>query len=246
MKIVAPKPFTYRGGSRAVLLLHGFTGTAFHVRKLGKYLHEHGYTCHAPVYKGHGVDPKQLLQTGPEDWWQNVIDGYNFLKAEGYSDIAAAGLSMGGVFSLKLAAEKPVKGIVTMSAPIIKKEVSDLYRRVESYAKEFKKFQGKDNAQITNELKELNEMPTTSLENLAQTINGLRERLDSVTAPIFVLQGCLDESPYLESAQMIYDNVGSERKELKWYEQSGHVITLDKEREQVYEDIGEFLDSLDW
>ncbi|HEI9965411.1 TPA: carboxylesterase, partial [Staphylococcus aureus] len=28
--------------------------------------------------------------------------------------------------------------------------------------------------------------------------------------------------------------------------QSGHVITIDKEKEQVFEDIYQFLESLDW
>lgn len=27
MKLASPKPFTFEGGDRAVLLLHGFTGT---------------------------------------------------------------------------------------------------------------------------------------------------------------------------------------------------------------------------
>ncbi len=37
MKIVAPKPFTFKGGKRAVLLLHGFTGTTADVRMLGRF-----------------------------------------------------------------------------------------------------------------------------------------------------------------------------------------------------------------
>ena len=35
-------------------------------------------------------------------------------------------------------------------------------------------------------------------------------------------------------------------KEIKWYEESGHVITLDKERDQLHEDIYAFLEKLDW
>ena len=36
----------------------------------------------------------------------------------------------------------------------------------------------------------------------------------------------------------------SYEKELKWYEESGHIITLGPEREQLYEDIYEFLELL--
>lgn len=58
MKVVTPKPFTFKGGDKAVLLLHGFTGNTADVRMLGRYLNERGYTCHAPQYEGHGVPLK--------------------------------------------------------------------------------------------------------------------------------------------------------------------------------------------
>ncbi|BBP92335.1 hypothetical protein BsIDN1_59530 [Bacillus safensis] len=51
MKVVTPKPFTFKGGEKAVLLLHGFTGNTADVRMLGRYLNDRGYTCHAPQYK---------------------------------------------------------------------------------------------------------------------------------------------------------------------------------------------------
>ena len=68
MKLVAPKSFTFNGGNRAVLLLHGFTGSTKDVKRLGEYLQKRGFTCHAPMYRGHGGAPKhyykQLLRSG--------------------------------------------------------------------------------------------------------------------------------------------------------------------------------------
>lgn len=64
MKLVAPQPFTFEAGERAVLLLHGFTGNSADVRMLGRFLQSKGYTCHAPIYKGHGVPPEELVHTG--------------------------------------------------------------------------------------------------------------------------------------------------------------------------------------
>lgn len=116
MKLVAPKPFTFKAGKRAVLLLHGFTGTTADVRMLGRFLQKEGYTCYAPLYRGHGVPPEELVQYSPEDWWEDVEAAYAHLQSEGYDEIAVCGLSLGGVFSLKLGFSKPVKGIVTMCA----------------------------------------------------------------------------------------------------------------------------------
>ena len=49
-----------------------------------------------------------------------------------------------------------------------------------------------------------------------------------------------------ESANYIYEQVEADQKDIKWYKNSGHVITMDKEKEQLHEDILAFLESLDW
>ena len=136
MKIAQAKPFFFKHGKRAVLLLHGFTGTSADVRMLGRFLEKQGYTSLAPHYKGHGVDPEELIHTGPDEWWQDVLQGYQELKDAGYDQIAVAGLSLGGVFSLKLGNNMPVKGIVTMNAPMTMRKPERLYEGVLRYAKE--------------------------------------------------------------------------------------------------------------
>ena len=98
MRVIAPKPFMFEGGERAVLLLHGFTGNSSDVRMLGRYLQDKGYTCHAPIYKGHGVAPEELVTSGPGDGWKDVVMGYDALKRRGHDELAVAGLSLGGVF----------------------------------------------------------------------------------------------------------------------------------------------------
>ncbi|MED4935988.1 alpha/beta hydrolase, partial [Heyndrickxia coagulans] len=137
MRIVPPKPFLFEAGKRAVLLLHGFTGSSADVRMLGRFLEKKGYTCHAPQYKGHGVPPENLLHTGPSDWWQDVMNGYQLLKEKGYHEIAVAGLSLGGVFSLKLGYTVPVKGIITMCAPMYIKSEQTMYEGVVAYARKY-------------------------------------------------------------------------------------------------------------
>ena len=97
MKKMVPKPFTFEAGERAVLLLHGFAGNSADCRMLARFLEGKGYTCHGPQYKGHGVPPEELVHTGPDDWWQDVMDGYHYLKNRGHESIAAVGLSLAGL-----------------------------------------------------------------------------------------------------------------------------------------------------
>ncbi|HET7522063.1 MAG TPA: carboxylesterase [Bacillales bacterium] len=246
MKIVPPKPFTFESGKRAVLLLHGFTGNTADVRMLGRFLENKGYTCHAPLYKGHGVPPEELMKTGPEDWWQDVISGYNHLKDSGHDEIAAVGLSLGGVFSLKLGYTFPVKGIVPMCAPMTVKGLKDLKDGVDQYAREYKQYEGKDSEKVAEEMEAFRELPTDTLEGVQQLNEEVYGNIDKIDAPLFVVQARHDEMIDTKSAEMIYHKVGSEDKKIKWYEHSTHVITLGGEKEQLHHDVFTFLQRLDW
>lgn len=245
-RIKLPQPFTFKGGKRAVLLLHGFTGNSADVRMLGRFLEKKGYTCHAPHYKGHGVPPEELVTTGPSDWWKDVMLGYDFLKSKGHDEIAVAGLSLGGVFSLKLGYTVPIKGIVPMCAPMYIKSEEVMYEGVLQYARDYKKYEGKSPEQIEVEMDRFVETPMNTLKALQELIADVRHHIDHIYAPTFVVQARHDKMINIDSANIIYNSIESPRKEIKWYEESGHVITLDKERDQLHEDVFHFLESLDW
>lgn len=246
MKIKPPKPFTFKAGKRAVLLLHGFTGNSADVRMLGRYLEKQGYTCHAPQYKGHGVPPEELVHTGPDDWWEDVMNGYQFLKDNGHEEIAVAGLSLGGVFSLKLGYTVPIKGIIPMCAPMYFKSEKSMYNGILKYAKEYKQFEGKSKEQIEEEMEKFRKTPMNTLKSLQYLISDVREQVDTIYAPLFVVQARHDEMINSNSANIIYEETESTYKEIKWYENSTHVITLGPEKETLHEDIYQFLEKLDW
>lgn len=246
MKIKLPQPFTFQAGKRAVLLLHGFTGNSADVRMLGRFLEKKGYTSHAPIYKGHGVPPEELLHTGPEDWWQDVMNGYQHLKDLGHEEIAVAGLSLGGVFSLKLGYTVPVKGIIPMCAPVFFKTEEAMYDGVLQYAKEYKQFEGKSEEQIEQEMNEFRKTPMNTLKALQELIAEVRGSVDMIYNPMFVVQARNDQMINPESANIIYEEVESSQKDIKWYEKSGHVITLGPEKDSLHEDIYHFLEGLDW
>jgi carboxylesterase len=246
MKIKQPQPFTFEGGKRAVLLLHGFTGNSADVRMLGRYLEARGYTCHAPIYKGHGVPPEELVHTGPKNWWKDVMMAYDFLKRKGHEEIAAIGLSLGGVFSLKLGYTVPIKGIVPMCAPMYIKSEEVMYKGVLEYAREYKKREGKSEEQIEQEMEQFAKTPMNTLKALQDLISDVRNNVKRITSPTFVVQARHDNMINTDSANIIYNEVNADLKEIKWYEESGHVITLDKERDQLHEDVYQFLEKLDW
>lgn len=245
IKLLPPKPFYYEGGEKAVLLLHSFTSNPSDMKKLGRHLQKHQYSCYAPIYSGHGLPAEDLLTYGPSEWWKDVLDGYHFLKDKGFGEIAVVGLSLGGVLALKAGQELEVNGVVAMSVPI-QREATFLQKRVFYYAKRYKQLEGKHEEQIQLEMEELRRLPLDSLIEFQQLIDRTRDNLVRITSPIRILYGELDEPMYKESAEEIFRSVASNQKMMKGYLNSNHLMTLGPDMTDVNEDILAFLNELPW
>ncbi|MDW8799366.1 carboxylesterase [Staphylococcus xylosus] len=244
MQMKLPEPFFFEEGNRAVLLLHGFTGNSSDVRQLGRFLQKKGYTSYAPQYEGHAAPPEEILKSSPFVWLKDALDGYDFLVDKGYDEIVVAGLSLGGCYALKLSLNRDVKGIVTMCSPMYIKTEGAMFEGVLEYARNFKKYEGKDEATIQKEMDHFK--PTDTLKELQGQIEDVREHIDEVMDPLLVIQAEQDQMINTDSANIIYNESESDDKDIKWYANSGHVITIDKEKELVFEDVYNFLESLDW
>jgi carboxylesterase len=103
----------------AVLLLHGFTGSPWEVRPLGEALAARGYHVRAPQLPGHGSTPEAMLYVTHLDWEREAQQGLDGLQ--GYDRLFIAGLSMGALLALLLAARFPERvGAVALLAPALK------------------------------------------------------------------------------------------------------------------------------
>jgi carboxylesterase len=245
MKVVKPRHFFLKGGRKAVLLLHSFTSNTRDVRELAKFLHVNGFSCYAPVYKGHGLPPEQLISTDPSDWWRSVEEGYYYLNREGYSQIAVIGISLGGIFALNAGQTLNVNGIITMSVPY-KRDVNSLEDRLVKYARAFKQLEGKDKNKITYEIRELEKSSSKCLFDFQQHIETTMEGLEKIHQPIRIMYGELDEPLYKESAAIIYDSVCTNNKSVQGYPNSKHLMTLGNDQKIIHKDILSFLKQLKW
>ncbi len=227
-----------------MLLLHGFTGNSSDVRQLGRFLQKKGYTSYAPHYEGHAAPPEEILKSSPFVWFKEALDGYDFLVEKGYDEIVVAGLSLGGCYALKLSLNRDVKGIITMCSPMYIKTEGSMFDGVLEYARNFKKYEGKDETTINKEMDVF--QPSETLKELQGQIQDVRDHVDEVMDPLLVVQAEQDQMINTDSANIIYNESESDEKDIKWYANSGHVITIDKEKELVFEDVYQFLESLDW
>ncbi|GAC1368963.1 MAG: alpha/beta fold hydrolase [Aquirhabdus sp.] len=93
-------------GRIGVLLIHGLTGTPNEMKLVGKGLNRAGFTVYGMQLAGHCGDEQDLIKTTWQDWYKTVEASVLKLR-ESVDHVFVAGLSMGAVLSLKLAADQP-------------------------------------------------------------------------------------------------------------------------------------------
>ncbi|MDE2256946.1 MAG: alpha/beta fold hydrolase [Xanthomonadaceae bacterium] len=98
--------FHLPGGRNGVLLIHGLTGTPTEMRFVAKGLNRNGFTVRGMQLAGHCGDEADLLATGRQDWYRSVVAAAEKLRGE-VDHLFVAGLSMGALLALKLAADRP-------------------------------------------------------------------------------------------------------------------------------------------
>ncbi len=245
MKVIdgAEEFFLAGNNSKGVLLIHGYTGTPAEMRLLGEHLQQEGYTVLGVRLPGHGTVPQELNETNWQDWYSEAERGFYRLQ-QCCREVMVAGLSMGGLLAMVVAAKLPVTKAVFMAAPIY---VQDWRAPLLPFLKYFIHYlRKKKRNYFTAEKYNLayNVMPVKPLSSLFALTELCKQKLlPQITIPCLIMQSTVEHTVKPSSAAYIYEHLGSQCKELVWYRSSGHILTLDIEREEVFKKISEFFRS---
>lgn len=88
--------------SKAVLLVHGFSGYPGEIIRPGKDLFAAGFDCYAPRMPGHGTSGDDFIASKAEDWIGTIYDAYALLS-KSYESVYLVGHSMGGAIATIIA-----------------------------------------------------------------------------------------------------------------------------------------------
>ena len=239
------QPFFMTGGSSGVLLIHGFTGLPVELFLLGQFLNQQNFTVLCPRLAGHGTTENDLMRTTKDDWFNSVLDGFEILR--GVCDkIFVIGHSMGGLLTLKLAAEREIPKIITLAAPIF---IDDGLGIKNLPPKELC-----GNACTFTQRRKLDDVPHAvnyvykktpliSVHELLDLIGDVKNLLPTVKTPILIMHGEEDHTAQPRSARFIFDNVGSSVKKIITVPNSGHLLPLDENRDFVFDEVLNFIRS---
>jgi carboxylesterase len=236
-------PFFFEGGNVGCLLIHGGTGSPLEMRWMGEYLAKKGLTVLGVRLAGHGTTPEDLASKVWTDFIASAKDGLDQIRSM-CERVFVAGLSVGGLITLYLAAHYPFDGAIVMSAP---STIHDWRFRLLPVFKHFVKWvQTGEEFDLTDpeapkQVFSYRRVPTVFGVQFARLLRETRNALSQLDIPLLLMQGVHDRTIPKESAQYFFDHVGSEDKEIIWFHNSGHAITVDSEREIVGEKAYEFI-----
>ncbi|MFD2670975.1 alpha/beta hydrolase [Marinicrinis sediminis] len=241
----SPEPFHLAGtgerASTALLLVHGFTGSPSEFRRGAYYWQDLGYSVHAIQLPGHGTSPEEMRKTTWKDWMRHVILSYDRLQQAGYASIFLVGHSMGGLLSLLLAIKRPVSGVISLGTPIYVTTYKAAFARVVHPFVPYVTKKPRRLAQTLDEACAYDRTPVKCVVCLQKLVRIVKRKLPLVAAPMLILQGMKDRTVKPHSAAYIYKRCSSSQKRLHYMSESSHSILLDKEREDVYRRVDQFV-----
>lgn len=234
-------PFRHEGtNGQAVVLTHGFTGTPAHFRPMADFLGEHGYTVVAPLLAGHGTRLDDMAMTDRGDWLDSVRDAAD--SVADHDRVHLVGISMGGLLSIHLAAERPFASLTTINSPIRFHAASAYLAPVMHPVRPTVYWEEGPEPDLDDEMRPFwltyPGFPTRSFVELLYLAFTAPARARTLGIPALVIQSRTDESVHPASAEILARNL---RCRLLWLEDSLHMALLDRERHLIHRAVVERL-----
>ena len=257
------------GGRSGVLLIHGLTGTPTEMRFIAKGLNRNGFTVHGMQLAGHCGSEEDLLKTGWHDWYRSVCEAADKLRAE-VDHMFVAGLSMGSLLALKLAADRPDEvdglglygttfvydgwtipfiGKLSFLLPLVTSLGIGRHRKFHECfpygIKDERIRQRIANAMLSGQSDEagLAGNPWPSLAEFYRLSFRVRRQLADVRTPALVVHAKDDDVASLKNVRIVVRGV-SGPVETVLLENSYHMITVDQERDVVIERTTKFFNHI--
>ncbi len=235
--------------SHGVLLLHGFTATPECLDSLVDPLRQKGFVVSAPLLAGHGTTPEELAKTTWQDWYEGVEKNFQDLQKR-VDEVFVAGLSLGGLLSLMLASEYPVKKLALLATPVflgglLAKYVLPVVARtplINVYPYQ-KKWAGPAiNDPVAREkFKSYTKMPIKSIMAIVNLQKEVVRKLPQIQVPTLILHSPHDTTAPYANMDYLKQHLGSKEIKTVTLETSDHVLTMDYEKDLVAREVVSFF-----
>lgn len=230
------------GGSVAVLMIHGFTGSPVSVKPWAQELHNQGFTVLVPRLPGHATTWEEMNRTKWQDWYQEVDAAFNRLK-KSHQRVFVAGFSMGGSLAIRLATirGREIEGMILVNPAVqdnrpVMKLVPALKYLIPSIAG-----RGTDVAAPNPPKHSYGRTPLHALHSLQKLWKIVQRDLYLVDVPLMVGYSINDHVVDPKNSELVIDNVSSVDIREVIFERSFHNVALDYDLDLLVEESGNFI-----
>lgn len=260
--------FIERKGNVGVLLIHGLTGTPTEMKQFGKLIARKGFTVACPELAGHCATIEALSATKWHDWYTSIEKAFDALKQE-CDHVFVAGLSMGALIALLLAAKRghQVAGVILLSTTffydgwnvpkfkqtfllplVLHTPLKYFFHWEETSPYGIKDertralvhaiLENRDN-QAADKIGYFKTPATVILESV-RMIDAAKKVLKSVIVPTLIVHATEDDMASIKNAHYTQANISSKTVETFFVDDSYHVLTLDKRKDDVAKRAAQF------
>lgn len=225
------------------LLLHGFSGSPAEMAPLAEALAAEGWVTRTAQLAGHGTSPEDLARVRWPDWVDSARAAYAQL-AQSCASVAIVGLSMGGALGLFLAASVQPAAVVAISTPVrvrpLLGRASRMASRVMPYAPILFRLTPRDPA-VQHLRSPYRRIPLAATQELSRLLEETRRVLPELRTPLLLVQGRRDWVIPRHSAVELAALARRSAVQVVWLPRSGHVATLDRDRDRLIPVVRTFL-----
>ena len=229
--------FVLGNGSIAVVLTHGLGASPYEIAGLSKYLSARNITVYGVRLAGHGTSYQDLNERTWQEWYKSYSEAYLSVKPL-KQKVFVGGMSLGGVIALKLAEDQKVDGVIALAPALILDDTRS------NYAWLFKYFSPYSLRNISIEKRPYyyDRFPIASVAESVALSSVVQKDLSKINAPTLIMEYTKDTRVNPVSSQIVYDNIASQNKQIRWINGTGHVMILDDDnKEEYYEEIYQFI-----
>ena len=250
------------GAPRAtVVLAHGASEHGGRYAWTGEQLAARGYALYAIDHRGHG---RSAGDRAVIDRMANAVEDLHTLVektkgAQPQRPLVLLGHSMGGAVALSYTLEhEDALDALVLSGPLAALEAASPVQRVAgrvlSVLAPKLGVVGIDSSAVSRDpevvkdydadpLNYHGKLPARTVAELSRAIDGYPDGVSRFKLPMLVMHGTADRLVPIAGGQMVADRAGSEDKTWKPYDGLFHEILNEPERQQVLDDMADWLDA---
>jgi carboxylesterase len=267
-QLLGPTGFYEPRGKDAVLLIHGLTGTPAEMRHLARKLRRKGFSVMVPQLAGHCGSIKELKRSSWQDWYASVDAAFRFL-GDRHHQVFVSGLSMGALLALELAAKhgQQVAGVGLLSPtffydgwnmPKLRRSLLPLalmtplkhfmyWHEVAPYGIKCERTRAMVHAVLENrdahaaEKVGIFKTPLVTVHESSKLIWHVTQSLAQVQCPVLVVHSTEDDMASTKNVDFVTQRIASKDVETWLIDNTYHVLTLDRRKDDVAERVGNFF-----